>query len=138
MLRDADTSQENYRRFIQRAVASGEVWVLSSPNGVATCDSQCHDDAHVIPFFSDAAYARRAQAQSFQDYEPRRLDLFDLLYRWLPGMSHDGVFAGPGWTSDLVGLECDPFELREELERNLTPKQRASFAERYRKTNEGP
>jgi len=136
MIRDTATCQENYRRFIQRAVASGEVWILSCADGAATCDSDDRDGADVILFFSDAAYARRAQVQSFPHYEPRRLDLFDMLYRWLPGMSQDGVLAGPGWTGDLVGLETDPMELREELERHLSPEQRVSFAERYRRATD--
>lgn len=136
MIRDTATCQENYRRFVQRSVASGEVWILSSETGAATCESNEYDGADVILFFSDAAYARRAQSQSFPDYEPKRLDLFDMLFRWLPGMSQDGVFAGPGWTGDLVGLEFDPFELREELERHLSLEQRARFAERYRQATD--
>ena len=136
MLRDSATCQENYRRFVQRVVVAGEAWILSSNNGAASCESNHHDDADVILFFSDAAYARRAQSQSFPDHEPERMDLFDLLYRWLPGMSQDGVLAGPNWTGDLVELEFDPFKLREELESQLSAEQRTRFAERYRQAKE--
>ena len=91
------------------------------------------DDVDVLLFFSDPAYARRAQRSAFPEYEPKGLDLFDVLYRWLPGMTRDGVFAGPNWTGDLVGLEVEAFELREELESQLTPEQRSAFDERYRR-----
>ncbi|MCW8877448.1 MAG: DUF2750 domain-containing protein [Kangiellaceae bacterium] len=35
------------------------------------------------------------------------MSLFDF-FRWLAGMSDDGIAAGTNWTGDLVGLECDP------------------------------
>jgi len=132
MLRDAATCQENYKRFIERVAASGEVWTLADESGALSCASNKKEEVSVIPFFSDSAYARRVQTQSFPEHRPDRLDLFDLLFRWLPGMSQDGVSAGPNWTGDLVGLEIDPFELREELEKHLTQEQHAEFAKRYR------
>ena len=59
--------------------------------------------------------------------------LFDFLFRWLPGMSGDGLRAGPDWNGDLVGLELDPLELRERIEAKLSPVQAAAHAEAYRK-----
>src|SRR4051812_12008073 len=112
MLRDAATCQENYKRFIERVVASGEAWILSGESGAAFCESNERDDTNVILFFSDLPYARRVQKQSIPGHEAQRLDLFDLLYRWLPGMLQDRVLAGPNWTGDLVGLEIPPPELR--------------------------
>jgi len=132
MLRDAATCQENYRRFVQRVVASGEAWVLSSEAGPAFCESNEQDDTNVILFFSDSAYAKRVQKQSIPGDQLERLDLFNLLYRWLPGMKQDGVLAGTNWTGDLVGLEIAPEELRAELEKQLSQEQRAEFVERFR------
>src|ERR1043166_6278399 len=108
MLRDAATCQENYQRFVQRVVVSGEAWVLSSESGAAFCESNEQDDTDVILFFSDSAYAKRVQKQSIPGQDVERVDLFDLLYRWLPGMKQDGVLAGPHWTGGLVGLEIEP------------------------------
>src|ERR1044071_10484914 len=133
MLRDAATCQENYRRFVQRVVASGEAWVLSSESGPAFCESNEQDDTNVILFFSDSAYAKRVQKQSIPGHQLEGLDLFNLLYRWLPGMKQDGVLAGPNWTGDLVGLEIAPDELRAELEKEMSQEQRAEFSERFRR-----
>jgi len=124
------------QRFLARAVAGHEVWILSGEKGAASCESNEHNGAAVILFFSDAAYARRACTQSIPDHQPARIDLFNFLYRWLPGMSGDAVWAGPNWTSDLVGLEIDPAELKAELEKRLSPEQKASFLERFRKEKE--
>ena len=130
MLRDTATCQANYDRFLERTVGSSEAWILSSSSGAAFCGSNDDEQISVILFFSDAAYARRAQSH-FPDHEPKRIDLFDLLYRWLPGMSGDGVLAGPNWTSDLVGLEVDPLTMREALEAALRPEQQTALRERY-------
>ncbi len=67
-------------------------------------------------FWSDKAYASRAK-QCFEEYfDEKEIDLFDFLYRWLPGMSGDGVLAGPNWNGELVGKEIDAYELRELLD----------------------
>ena len=136
MLRNTADCRENYRRFVERVVASGEAWFLAGDSGPAFCESNEREDGSVILLFSDSAYARRVQTQSIPDHQPERLDLFDLLYRWLPGMTQDRVLAGPNWTGDLVGLEIDPKELRNELEKNLNVEQRAKLAEQYRRAKE--
>jgi hypothetical protein len=129
-LRDTATCQANYSRFLDRTIASGEAWILSGSAGVAFCESNDDEQISVILFFSDAAYARRAQ-RNFPGYEPKRIDLFDLIYRWLPGMSGDGVLAEPNWTGDLVGLEIDSLTMRQTLEATFRPEQQSVFRERY-------
>jgi hypothetical protein len=60
------------------------------------------------------------------------MSLFDFMYRWLPGMSRDGVLAGPNWTGDLSGLELDPFELRQAIESAMSPEHLARHEAMYR------
>lgn len=84
----------------------------------------------MLLFWSDEAYARRAQ-QEFPEYAPAQIGLFDFLFRWLPGMSGDGVLAGTNWTGDLVGLEKDPYELRTEIEAAMPPEVSAAHKARY-------
>ena len=134
MLRDTAACQNNYRRFVERAANACEAWILSGSSGAGFCESNEHDGVDVILFFSDAAYARRSQQVSFPDYQPERVDLSGLLYRWLPGMSQDGVLAGSNWTGDLVGLEIDPFDLREDLESRLRAEQQEFYSEKYRQS----
>ena len=59
MLRNTADGQENYRRFVERVVASGEAWFLSGDSGPAFCESNEREDGNVILLFSDSAYARR-------------------------------------------------------------------------------
>jgi len=125
MFRNTADAKADVERFIKRIVATDTVWYLTSADGTASCPSDTEIDEDVEPptvllFFSDAAYARRTQSQSFSGHSPASMSLFDFMYRWLPGMSRDGVLAGPNWTGDLVGLELDPFELREAIEAGMS------------------
>ena len=63
--------------------------------------------------------------------ELHTMTLFDFLYRWLPGMSGDGVMAGPNWTGELVGKEIDPYDLRVDIEGRMPPRMAAEYEGRY-------
>jgi hypothetical protein len=143
MLRDTADCEADVRRFAKRVAGSEVVWYLSSGDGPAVCESNDGDEEgegesrEVILFFSDEAYARRCQGSHYEDHEIASMTLFDFLFRWLPGMSGDGVLAGPNWNQELIGLEVDPFELRERIEAELTPAQAAAHEETYRGLTEG-
>jgi Protein of unknown function (DUF2750) len=136
MIRNTADCQADVDRFVQRVTQYEVVWYLSSASGAASCESNDEGDEGeltVLLFFSDEAYARRCQKTHFPDHEVQSMSLFDFLFRWLPGMSGDGVLAGPNWNRDLVGLELDPFEFRKTIEAALTPEQAAAHAATYRR-----
>ncbi len=119
------TCDANHARFVRRIVQSETVWYLSHPDGVANSISDDDDETTILLFWSDRPYATRAKKEEFPEFEEASMDLFDFLFRWLPGMSRDGVLAGTNWTQDLIGVEKDPFELREEIEECMPPELRA-------------
>lgn len=135
MIRDTADCEADVRRFVERVAESEVVWYLRSDEGAACCgsDDEGEDPAAVLLFFSAEAYAKRCQLTHFDDHEIARMPLFDFLFRWLPGMSGDGLRAGPDWNGDLVGLELDPFELRERIEAKLSPARATAHAEAYRR-----
>jgi hypothetical protein len=141
MLRNTADCEADVLRFIQRVAESEVVWHLNSDNGTASCESNAEgteeDPATVLLFFSDQAYARRCQKAHFPDHEVCSISLFNFLYRWLPGMSGDGVLAGPNWNQHLVGSELDPFELRERIEEVLTPELASKQLEEYQRLAAG-
>ncbi|MCF7848210.1 MAG: DUF2750 domain-containing protein [Kiritimatiellales bacterium] len=117
---------------MKRIVESEVVWSLSNSGGYAIAESNEDDDpAEIILFWSDEAYARRAKTETFPEYKETTIPLFDFLYRWLPGMSGDGILAGTNWTGDLVGLEFDPYQLRTEIEETLSQEQSKRFRDKY-------
>ncbi len=127
-MRNVADSIADAERFIKRVAEADAVWYLSSEDGPAVSESNEFEGDEgpvtVILFFSDRAYARRVEQQSFPSFEVRQMALFDFMYRWLPGMSRDQRLAGPNWTGSLVGLEIDPLELRERIEAAMKPEHR--------------
>lgn len=138
MFRNAADAKADVDRFIRRVVDADVVWYLRSETGTACCDSNAEVDddeeepATVLLFFSDQAYAKRAQSKGFPAHRPASISLFDFMYRWLPGMSGDGVLAGPNWAADLSGLELDPFELRQAIESAMSPEHLKRHEAMYR------
>ena len=115
MLHNRGTVIENHERFVARVAQMESVWGIEVEDGFATCDSHGGDGAHVIIFWSDRAYAKRALEASFPGSEVVLITLFDFLFRWLPGMEKDGVLAGTNWTKDMAGLELRPVELQTQI-----------------------
>ena len=134
LLNSAQT-KANHARFVKRSVKNEVVWLLESPDGIANSTSHDEQETEILMFWSDKAYAVRVKNGSYSeyyaDYTPRDIQLFDFLYRWLPGMSGDNVLAGTNWNQGLVGTEIDPFELREEIEKAMQPEQRAAYEAKY-------
>ncbi len=71
-----------------------------------------------------------------QEFSESEMTLFDFLYRWLPGMTGDGVLAGPNWNGDLVGREIDPYELRTQIESEMSKQMLSSYEEQYKELTE--
>ena len=116
MLLDSATVESNFQIFIERIIEKESVSYLSNSDGVANSVSNDNEDIVILLFWSDRAYATRAKDNFDEVFEEAEMKLFDFLYRWLPGMSGDGVLAGPNWNGDLIGREIDPFDLRELIE----------------------
>lgn len=116
MLLDSATVESNFQRFIERIIEKESVFYLSNADGVANSVSNDDEETVILLFWSDRAYTTRAKSIFDEEFEEIEMELFDFLYRWLPGMSGDGVLAGPNWTGELIGREIDPFELRELIE----------------------
>jgi hypothetical protein len=118
-LQDHAASQANHDRFIQRVVASGEVWGLKSSDGWAICDSTQHvkdeEALDVMPFWSDHAYAKRAASGEWGEYVPTAIPLDLFIDRWLKGMHEDGTLVGTNWDAHNTGVEIDAVELAQAL-----------------------
>src|SRR5207247_10751817 len=105
-------------RFVQRVVASREVWGLKSAEGWACTASTAggSEDRSVMPFWSDRAYAKQCAKEDWSDYEPTPIPLDLFLQRWLPGMESDDCILGRNWNAHLCAYELGPLCSRHELE----------------------
>jgi hypothetical protein len=114
-LQDRETSSENHKRFLERVLERREVWGLRTDDGWAICDSNETDDAQVMPFWSDRAYAKRAAREDWAHYEPTSIPLDVFIERWLKGMHDDGVLVGTNWDVQNSGLEVAAADLARQL-----------------------
>lgn len=115
MLQDRATSESNYRRFVERVRETEEVWGLQSKEGWAYSESNEYEDADVLVFWSDRAYAQRHVQGEWSQHVPTPIPLDEFIDHWLRGMDEDGTLVGPNWDAGLCGLEVEPRDLAEKL-----------------------
>ena len=116
MLNVSAAAKEQHDRFVQRVRTNGLVWGLRSADGWAMAPSNDDDeDADVIPFWSDRAYAARCAVDEWAEYAPESIPLEAFIEAWLPGMSEEGTLVGTNWNAQLTGAEVDPMDLLAEL-----------------------
>lgn len=106
-------------QFIEDVVANERVWHLSNDDGVANTASIDDENTVVLMFWSQQNLAQRVMHSGFDDYQVVEIPLFDFLVGWLPGMDEDAVLTGLNWTKDLVGIETDPDQLRDDIQQQL-------------------
>lgn len=114
-------SKERHDRFVQRIVATREVWGLKSDDGwaVSTSTADSTKNKSVMPFWSDLAYAKQCAKDEWTNYEPTSINLSLFMERWLSGMAKDDCLVGTNWNAQLCGYEIKPLFLKAEIEARL-------------------
>jgi hypothetical protein len=126
---DDETDQEAHLRFIAEVVEGEHVWGLSTEDGFLACESDEAEERAVLPFWSDEDDAKAAQPE-IENSEVDSIELFDFLFRWLPGMEDDDVLVGTNWTPDLEGKEVEPIALQDEILDAMSDDTRISYLDR--------
>jgi hypothetical protein len=126
---EAETDQEAHARFIAQVVEREHVWGLSTQDGFLACESDEAEDRAVLPFWSGAGDAQAAQPE-VESSEVDSVELFDFLFRWLPGMDDDDVLVGTNWTTTLEGKEVEPLDLQDEILDAMSDDMRISYLDR--------
>ncbi|WP_185234835.1 DUF2750 domain-containing protein [Teredinibacter franksiae] len=109
---------ENYDIFIEDALETGCVWGLEHSEGWAICPSNKNETLDVMPMWSQPEYAEFHCRQEWKDYKPVPIAVEELLDDWLPGMHEDLLLIGPNWNTELEGLEVEPLDLLEDVDRS--------------------
>lgn len=120
-IRDLETVEDSYRRFVQHVVANGEVFVLlSADHQGAWVESNHLLDAEAQPaavelVFSARAYARRVALEEWAEYRVIAFPLEAYVERVLPELHEHGRLIMPDPDESLVGLEVRPADLAEAI-----------------------
>lgn len=126
---EAETDEEAHARFIAKVIEGEHAWGLSTQDGFLACESDETAERAVLPFWSSAADAQAAQPE-VESSEVDSIELFDFLFRWLPGMDDDDVLVGTNWTTTLEGEEVEPLELQDEILDAMSDDMRISYLDR--------
>lgn len=102
--------------FCARAVAGGEVWVLTEGEDCAVVESNDYEESEVMPFWSDRREAERAATGDWARYTPNAIPTTEFVEGWLQQLDEDGYLVGPDWSEELEGDEIEPEELFRRLE----------------------
>ena len=112
-----DDHDENYELFVEEAIETGCVWGLEGPEGRALCPSVQTEDVDVLPLWPQPEYAQAHCIEDWSVYKPVPIALEELLDDWLPGMHEDLLLVGTNWNKALEGLELEPLDLLEDIDR---------------------
>ncbi|WP_096085472.1 DUF2750 domain-containing protein [Agaribacterium haliotis] len=112
-----DDFEENYDRFIAEALDTGCVWGLEGDDGFALCPSVENDEIDVMPLWSQPEFAKQHCRDEWQAYQPVPIAVEELLDDWLPGMHADVLLVGVNWNEAMEGLELEPLDLLEDIDR---------------------
>lgn len=124
MLQNTSTVEYKHQKFIERVVDLGVVWGLQSDEGYAMSESNDFEDAEVIPFWSDEAYAKAVAKEGWAHYLPTSMPLAEFLENWLIGMHNDGLLVGTNWDPNMFGKEIEPLDLAIEISAEIVTKRK--------------
>ena len=111
-------SIRRYENFIKRVSENEIVWGLESKDGWFVCESNEYEDTPVMLFWSDKAYAEQCKQQhELTDYQPAFLTIDEFIDQWLYGLEQDGLLVGLNWSAKLIGLESEPMDVLDALEK---------------------
>ena len=132
MLQNTSTIEYKHKKFVERVVDFDAVWGLESDEGFATSDSNDFEEAKVIPFWSDKAYAAALIKDDWKHYKPTSIPLAEFIENWLVGMYSDGLLVGTNWDPNMFGKEIEPLELAVEIADEVIAKGKSLNLNKYK------
>lgn len=117
-------ARERHQVFLQRVLATGEVWVLAlagdldcwaTAEVVLSATGRSGRVLQVVPVWSDAAGAARCVTNAWDDYQPHRVALPRFVNQALRVLDTQGVLVGTNWSAELAGGEVTALRLASEL-----------------------
>lgn len=112
-------SKKRYEKFIKEVSKTETVWGLKLKNedGWAVALSNEYEDAEVMLFWSDKRLAKLCIAEEWIEYEVNSITLENFMNNWLIGLDEDDLLVGLNWDFNLIGLEVEPIDLLNDLEK---------------------
>lgn len=112
-------SKKRYEKFIKEVSKTETVWGLKLKNedGWAVALSNEYEDAEVMLFWSEKRLAKLCIVEEWMEYEVNSITLENFMNNWLIGLDEDDLLVGLNWDFNLIGLEVEPIDLLNDLEK---------------------
>lgn len=112
-------SKKRYEKFIKEVSKTETVWGLKLKNkdGWAVVLSNEYEDAEVMLFWSEKRLAKLCIVEEWMEYEVNSITLENFMNNWLIGLDEDDLLVGLNWDFNLIGLEVEPIDLLNDLEK---------------------
>ncbi|MCE9678568.1 DUF2750 domain-containing protein [Shewanella sp. AS1] len=103
--------------FIENVTEHQAVWGLQDETGEGwvVCDSSEFENTDVMPLWSSAELAKFHCTDDWQNYQPAKIPLEELLEYWIQDLHDDGVLVGIDWDAEQDCIELDPIVLAKKL-----------------------
>ncbi|NQX63686.1 DUF2750 domain-containing protein [Paenibacillus qinlingensis] len=108
-------SEKRFEKFVERVKKTQLVWGLKSAEGWSVSPSNDFEDATVMPFWSESAYAKQCAREEWAHYASESIPLDEFVNAWIPGLDDDNLLIGTDWNVHLLGKEIEPLELLAKL-----------------------
>ncbi len=110
--------ESRYKYFLNHACDSGKIWSLYEDGWAALGDENGNE---MIPFWPHALYAEKFKDNSWNNYQPKEINLAEFLENWIPNMKIRNVlpaiFPTPSGNSIIVSLDGLEANIRSELDK---------------------
>lgn len=107
---------KRYEYFIKKVADFEEVWGLYNDGWATTKDDNGNT---LIPFWPKREFAQFCASDEWKNYAPEKIDLYEFIEEWLPGIKEDGykpsIFSN-NYDSAIVEIDILLRDLNLELE----------------------
>ena len=103
--------------FYREVAESGVVWGIKDSGGFPAPYGS--DGSRAMPFWSSELRALKViqNVSAYNDFEPVAIEWSVFCERWVPGLNHDGLFAGVNWSgSSAKGFDVFPTNSQRNVE----------------------
>ncbi|OCA85768.1 hypothetical protein A8F94_12915 [Bacillus sp. FJAT-27225] len=108
-------AQERYKYFIKKIADYEEVWGLNDGGWAVSEDD---NGIKLLPFWPKREFAELSNIEDWSGYKPKKIDLDDFMFKWIPGMKRDGLKVSVFW-NNIDSIVISPDRLLEDIEEEL-------------------
>ncbi|MDT9757074.1 DUF2750 domain-containing protein [Heyndrickxia coagulans] len=106
---------KRYEYFIKKSVDYEEVWGLYHDGWAMSKDD---NGCPLVNFWPKKEFAQKCAVEEWKEYHAKKIDLYEFMNEWLPGMKSDGIKPSIFW-NNVDSVVVDTERLKKDLDEKL-------------------